>query len=145
MIFQLVYSSKATQPFWPDDLFLLVEKSRRKNEMRDITGMLLFHEGNFLQLLEGPERAVLSCFKLVQSDPRHTSVQVLLTQTREQRDFPDWTMGFEKVDEAWSLPRAWATILEEGITVKTASLAHDFLLSFHNVAKQYAAQGGSRP
>lgn len=136
MIFQLVYSSVATKEFWPDDLFVLVEKSRRKNFDRDITGMLLYHQGKFLQLLEGPEAAVRGCYARVERDPRHHSTRVLLTQTSEHRDFPNWTMGYEKVEEAWNVPRAWATILEEGFdsvaVSQNPSVAKDFLSSFQH-------------
>ena len=113
MIYQLVYSSSATQEFWPDDLFRLVETSRRKNALRAVTGMLLFRDGQFLQLLEGPEREVISVFELVKRDPRHTGVKVLLSEAVADRQFPEWTMGFERLDEAWNVPQAWA--MENGL------------------------------
>jgi len=124
MVFQLIYSSSATQDFWPDDLFALVEKSRSKNAPRGLTGMLLFHEGQFLQLLEGPEPAVRDCFAMVQRDPRHESVKVLMTGMCEERDFPEWTMGFE--------PPAWSTILENGLDAAPGnrSATKELLLSF---------------
>ena len=135
MVFQLLYSSTATQDFWPNDLFELVEKSRRKNAEHALTGMLLFHEGQFLQLLEGPEPAVRDCFAVVERDPRHHLVKVLLTGECQQRDFPEWTMGFERPGDAWNLPPAWSTILEHGLNSGAASehpsAAKDLLLSFH--------------
>ena len=134
MVFQLVYTSSATQEFWPDDLFALVEKSRSKNAPRGLTGMLLFHEGEFLQLLEGPETAVRECFAMVQRDPRHESVKVLMTGTSEERDFPEWTMGFEQPSDGWHLPPEWSSILENGFdtTSRNASEAKGLLLSFQH-------------
>jgi hypothetical protein len=138
MVFQLIYSSSATQPFWPDDLFALVEKSRSKNSPRGLTGMLLFHEGQFLQLLEGPEPAVRDCFAMIQRDPRHDSTRILMTGVCTERDFPEWTMGFERPDDAWNLPPAWSTILENGFnaeaTSENPSAAKDLLLSFQLTA-----------
>lgn len=134
MVYQIVYSSRATQDFWPEDLFLLVETARRKNALRSVTGMLLFHEGEFLQLLEGPEREVKSVFEMVGRDPRHTEVKVLLSEEAPQRQFPDWTMGFERLDEAWALPRAWSRILEDGASLsemtEDPSVVRELLLSF---------------
>ncbi len=136
MIHQLVYSSRATQDFWPDDLFQLVETARRKNSQRSVTGMLLFRDGQFLQLLEGPEREVKSVFELVQRDPRHDAIKIILSESIAERQFPDWTMGFERLDEAWSMPRAWATILEDGLNSPTLagspSRAKDLLLTFQH-------------
>lgn len=142
MIYQLVYSSSATQDFWPDDLFQLVEIARKKNALRSVTGMLLFREGQFLQLLEGPEREVKSVFELVKRDPRHKDIKVLLSETVSERQFPDWTMGFERLDEAWNVPRAWATILEEGLNssamAENGSRAKDLLLTFQHTVHESA-------
>ena len=136
MVFQLVYSSAATQDFWPQDIFELVEKARLRNGASDITGMLLYHDGHFLQLLEGPEEAVRSCFARVARDPRHTSVKVVTTGTCKERDFPNWTMGLERIEDAWNLPRAWSTIFEEGLSVtptaESSSAVKDLLLSFRH-------------
>lgn len=140
MIHQLVYSSTATQEFWPDDLFNLVEVARKKNALRAVTGMLLYHEGEFLQLLEGPEREVKSVFELVKRDRRHRGVKVVFSAPASERQFPDWTMGFERLDEAWSIPRAWATVLEDGFNseqiVKHPSAARDLLLSFRHAVQE---------
>jgi Sensors of blue-light using FAD len=142
MIFQLLYRSRAIRDFWPDDLFELVEKSRRKNAERDLTGMLLFHQGYFLQLLEGPEQAVRGCFARVEADPRHDSVSILLEGTSAERDFPEWTMGFQRPDEGWILPRAWSTILEHGfvseVAFEQASSAKELLTSFHSISSAAA-------
>ncbi len=136
MFYQLIYSSRATQDFWPDDLFRLVETSRRKNALRAVTGMLLFREGQFLQLLEGPEREVKSVYEIVKRDPRHTDLKIVLTEEVAERQFPQWTMGFERLDEAWSVPRAWTTILEDGLNsasmAENPSRAKDLLLTFQH-------------
>lgn len=88
MIYQIVYRCVATQDFWPDDLFALVETARRKNAQRSVTGLLLFHEGVFLQLLEGPQRETEGVFEFVKLDPRHKDVEVLLAAEAPERQFP---------------------------------------------------------
>lgn len=139
MLYRLVYSSRATQQFWPEDLFRLVETSRRKNALRGVTGMLLCYEGQFLQLLEGNEAEVKAVYQLVQRDGRHENLQILLEGFTAKRDFPAWTMGFQTIDEVWGLPSAWATVLEEGFN-STANSAHpsaaiQLLLSFQNAVQ----------
>ncbi len=139
MIFQLLYTSTATVPFWPDDLFALVEKSRRNNSARAITGMLLFNAGRFLQLLEGPEAAVQERFHIVEGDPRHAGITILSKELREEREFPGWTMGFERLDEAWNLPRAWSSILETPFDVESAfqngAAAKELLFNFREAER----------
>jgi hypothetical protein len=52
-LISLVYLSAAVFPFQPEDLLELLGKSQERNHKLGITGMLLFKQGNFLQVLEG--------------------------------------------------------------------------------------------
>ncbi len=91
---QLIYASAAVKPFTPQDLAALLAKARKKNSSMDISGMLLYHAGSFLQVLEGPEDAVTALFKVIEKDPRHTTVRVLFRDGVETGEFDEWAMGF---------------------------------------------------
>jgi hypothetical protein len=93
----MTYVSSATTQFSNDELVDLLDISRRNNELSNITGMLLYKEGNFLQVLEGEKSAVKALFEKVSRDPRHKGVLVLLEGEIDQRDFPDWSMGFKNL------------------------------------------------
>jgi hypothetical protein len=93
-IFQLCYISRAAVPFSTVDLTTLLEKSRESNQALDVTGLLLYDNGSFIQLLEGPMGNVVKTFSKVIGDPRHTGVQILFQANVEQRTFPEWDMGF---------------------------------------------------
>jgi hypothetical protein len=93
----IVYSSTATQPFGDAELSALLTTSRRNNARAEVTGMLLYREGRFLQVLEGPEAGVRSRFLAIESDTRHQDVQILVEDRAEQRQFPDWTMAYDPV------------------------------------------------
>jgi hypothetical protein len=140
MISQLIYRSRATRDFWPDDLYALVEKARQKNSPQQLSGMLLFHDGTFVQLLEGSAAAIDKCFATISADSRHTDIQILFRGSVNDRDFPDWTMGFERVTDAWNLPREWATIFEDVAPLKcdgSVSAVKELLLSFrHTLASE---------
>ena len=88
------YSSVATVPFSDQDLDGLLDVSRTSNAARGLTGMLLYRDGRFMQVLEGPEDAVRSTLVRIAADPRHSGVWTLATETIEERAFPDWTMGY---------------------------------------------------
>jgi hypothetical protein len=94
----LVYVSSAVNLFSDEDLIQLLEVSRRNNEKAEITGLLLYSSGNFMQTLEGPEKAVLETQARILSDPRHTGLITLLQGNREGREFNDWAMGFKRLD-----------------------------------------------
>ena len=93
-MFQLIYASAAVKPFSPEDLAVLLAKARKKNSSMDISGMLLYHAGSFLQVLEGPEDAVTALFKVIEKDPRHATVRVLFRDGVETGEFEEWSMGF---------------------------------------------------
>jgi hypothetical protein len=91
----LVYVSTATIPFFRLDLRELLSKSRDHNVELGITGMLLFKDGNFLQVLEGEREKVRALYQKISGDPRHSKIATLFEGTSDRRDFPDWSMGFQ--------------------------------------------------
>ena len=93
-MFHLVYASSATRPFSKPELQGLLEKARENNAKLDVTGMLLYKDGNILQVLEGEEEVVKKLIERIQCDPRHKGFLVLLRGNSEERLFPDWSMGF---------------------------------------------------
>ncbi len=72
----------------------ILAASRVNNARDGITGGLLFSEGCFAQVLEGPTDAVEAAFERIQCDDRHSEVTVLQVGPITTRDFPDWSMGF---------------------------------------------------
>lgn len=91
-IFCLVYMSQATAGFEERSLIDLVEQSKAKNGKKTITGMLLFNEGYFLQMLEGDEFAVRQLMEVIRQDSRHDQVRVLFAQQMAHRHCPNWSM-----------------------------------------------------
>ena len=94
MLFQIVYLSRAGDGFDPDSLDELLALARARNAEQDITGMLLYSEGSFIQVLEGPEQAVQNTFSKIEKDTRHREVKVVLRTHVDERAFAEWSMGF---------------------------------------------------
>ena len=91
---QTIYASASTKPFTQKELVELLKVAREKNMAADVTGMLLYHAGCFLQVLEGPDENVDAIYAKVQTDPRHTNLLLLVRETIEERAFEHWSMGF---------------------------------------------------
>jgi hypothetical protein len=98
-MFTLIYVSSAVNLFSDAELIELLEKARKNNTALGITGMLLYQDGNFMQLLEGPEEAVKTLAAKIMLDPRHCGFLKLLERQTEQREFGEWKMGFKKIDK----------------------------------------------
>ena len=88
----IVYVSRAVRPMTMGDLNSMLAKARFNNELHNITGLLLYGSGHFLQVLEGEARAISELFHRIRVDPRHTEVEMLL-YGEGRRIFPDWSMG----------------------------------------------------
>ena len=98
-LFSLVYVSSAKEIFSPDELFALLQTSRRNNARVGITGMLLYKGGNFIQALEGEQAAIAQLHDRIQSDRRHHGLLTLLEKPIKERQFTQWSMGFSNLGD----------------------------------------------
>ena len=92
-----VYISSATKDFSQDELLKLLEQSRSRNATLDITGMLLYANGTFMQVLEGEEKNVLDVYDSILRDKRNAGNYVVQKKPIEERNFPTWSMGFKNL------------------------------------------------
>ena len=88
---QLIYHS---QPFGFDDAMLggILLQARRNNARDGLTGALIVRADIYLQLLEGPEAAVMATFARIRGDNRHLAVRQVSAAPVTTRLFPAWTM-----------------------------------------------------
>ncbi|MBE7158975.1 MAG: BLUF domain-containing protein [Rhodospirillales bacterium] len=98
-LFCLVYVSSAVGVFSSEDLVALLATSRRNNARDGVTGMLLYRQGNFMQVLEGEEEKVRAVHERIQGDSRHRGLITLLQQPIEARQFGGWSMGFRNLSD----------------------------------------------
>lgn len=100
MLIRLLYISSATQKMSDEDLLNLLERCRINNSARNITGMLLYCNDTFIQVLEGEDSELDSLYNCIRKDPRHTGASILERRVIKERQFPDWSMGFKKLTDA---------------------------------------------
>jgi hypothetical protein len=99
MLFSLIYVSSAPHQMSSEELVEILRVSHKNNAPRAITGMLLYKGGNFMQVLEGPEKDVREIFAKIEKDPRHHSIIVLAEEEIEERQFAAWEMAFVNLDD----------------------------------------------
>ncbi|MGR9052613.1 MAG: phosphate-starvation-inducible PsiE family protein [Gammaproteobacteria bacterium] len=97
---RLVYVSSTDKDWQADDLLALLKNCRIKNGARNITGILLYSNNTFFQVLEGEKDDVESVFEKIKKDDRHRDVTLIEKTQITERQFPYWSMGFEKIDPA---------------------------------------------
>ncbi len=91
---QLIYASVQAKSIGLQDARAIVAAAKRRNEPENITGLLVFANGFFLQPLEGGAAAVTATFARITQDPRHRDLRLLGVRTSDQRSFPRWSMRF---------------------------------------------------
>lgn len=91
---QLLYLSNARPEMQQSDLDKILEVSRRNNPPRDISGLLVFANGVFIQVLEGPTAPVHRLFETICDDTRHQDVAMLGEYVDQERIFAKWSMAF---------------------------------------------------
>jgi hypothetical protein len=96
---QLSYISSVSHPLSTEELVDLLQKCLTNNQRDGVTGMLLYGNDTFLQTLEGEEETVDRLYEKILQDPLHSHVKSLTRKTIENRQYSDWSMGFNRISD----------------------------------------------
>jgi hypothetical protein len=97
---RVTYISQASEPLSADGLLGLLNQCHRNNTAKGLTGMLLFGNGTFLQSIEGEATVVDPLIERISKDPRHRDIKIVRRDEITERQYSDWSMGFERVTES---------------------------------------------
>ncbi|MBC7924415.1 MAG: BLUF domain-containing protein [Bryobacteraceae bacterium] len=145
---QIVYLSHATSSLDSLELTSILQTARQANQQRKITGMLLYRDRRFLQVLEGPPEDLRDLLTRLAKDGRHGELQVLLQETIQSRVLGQWSMGFCDLDGAQAKSvQGYSSFLTEGFgSVECVRYPHQalhLLHSFRNAPPEVRARVGS--
>ena len=98
---QLIYVSSELVDYDENRLIELLTLARKKNERHNITGLLLYQDGCFMQVIEGSEKDIDQLSANIKNDKTHTGILCLVKHPIENRDFPEWSMAECRGDPAW--------------------------------------------
>lgn len=87
MLRSVCYISNAHALWEADKLKAFFEFVAKKNETMDITGLLLYNEGTFVQLLEGEDTTIETILTKIKKDERHNQLTVMIDQPIKHRLF----------------------------------------------------------
>lgn len=95
MIYHIAYFSNSTTDLSISEMEELLITFRESNEKIGVTGILLYLDRCFLQIIEGAKENVTELFNIIQTDPRHDQILRIYSGTTQERTFKEWSMGFE--------------------------------------------------
>lgn len=96
---QLLYFSSTYRDPAQEMLDDILASARRNNELLNVTSMLLYADGGFLQVLEGEEKTLTNLYAKIREDKRHWDAQLLLRHDGKPA-FQGWSMGFHRLSES---------------------------------------------
>lgn len=96
---RITYISRLTRPLTIDEIETIGVVSSRNNQKVNITGLLVYFEKMFFQIIEGDDHAVDQLFRKIWKDQRHKDILRLKTEYEvSERLFPTWSMKTINLD-----------------------------------------------
>ena len=93
MFRRYVYMSKAADGVNEKYVASFISIAQERNRSEELTGALLYLDGYFLQVMEGPAEAAANCMMRIMSDKRHHHIDVRETLDVDIRRFPKLWMA----------------------------------------------------
>lgn len=94
---RIVYISTSNNHLSDTELQNILSVSRKNNSEKNITGILIYNDGNILQVLEGDKKDLHSLYGVITQDHRHYGCIILQDTPSGTRSFAEWSMGFKTV------------------------------------------------
>ena len=91
-MFRLIYASRSNPILDGSEVYSLLATSKRNNKEHALTGVLLYGQGYFLQVLEGNRDEVNRLFQRIVADQRHDDVRIIEAVNTGGREFSQWSM-----------------------------------------------------
>ena len=97
MSYIICYISTAKYSIQTHELDHVYKITLKNNFKKNISGILIFNNGHFFQILEGEETVLKELFKKIKSDERHHNIIILLDKKNNHRIFEDYRYGFSVI------------------------------------------------
>lgn len=101
MRYAISYVSTANKDLQEQDVNHIMDQTRKFNKSEDITGILLYNERNFFQLIEGEEKTVKDLYKKILLDTRHEDIIQFLEKIVSRPSFDGYLTDFITDDQKY--------------------------------------------
>jgi hypothetical protein len=98
MLYRIIYLSSGLKDLTSSDVKEILAKAKENNRAKNITGILLYLDKNFIQVLEGKKEEVIKLYQKISLDHRHKNVIKVIEGEIASRQFDKWDMGFIEID-----------------------------------------------
>ena len=97
MLSQLVYVSNRSSKCRQEELDMILDSCKRNNPSLNITGILLYSDSKFIQLVEGEAKTLMELYDKIKKDERHNNPMMISYGPIKEKSFPSWHMGTKDI------------------------------------------------
>lgn len=97
MLSQLVYVSNRKPNCTAEEIEKILAACKKNNPALNITGVLLYSDTKFIQLVEGDAKVITALYDKIKLDSRHSNPMMLSYGPIKEKSFPSWHMGSKKM------------------------------------------------
>ncbi len=97
MLSQLVYVSNRKSTCTEEEIEKILASCKKNNPPLNITGILLYSDTKFIQLVEGEYKVINTLYDKIKTDPRHDQARLIAMGPIQEKAFPSWHMGARKM------------------------------------------------
>ncbi len=99
MLSHLVYVSNRKPNCTEEEIEKILESCKKNNPPLEITGVLLYSENKFIQLVEGEAKVIMDLYEKIKKDSRHTNPMMISYGPIKEKSFPSWHMGTKNISK----------------------------------------------
>ncbi|MEQ8475662.1 BLUF domain-containing protein [Fulvivirga sp.] len=100
MLSQLVYVSNRKPNCTEAEIEKILASCKKNNPPLNITGILLYSDKKFIQLVEGESKVIMELYDKIKKDGRHANPMMISLNPIKEKSFPSWHMGSKKLPES---------------------------------------------
>lgn len=142
----IIYMSQAKEPFGTLELVILLAQARIFNAQHNITGLLIYGNQQFIQVLEGEQAVISALYERIAADSRHEAIVKLADMPLSKRSFTQWSMAFRQLSPqhydnllGYVAPHQWEQLTRGVESVNASLLAqmHALLVACGNSTERH--------
>lgn len=94
----ICYVSSAKQNLSIIDQQFIFDQTLKKNTSLDISGVLVFNEGNFMQIIEGENDKISILYDKIKEDSRHHNIIEIINNPVKEKLFEGFETGYAVIN-----------------------------------------------
>ena len=94
MNYAICYVSTAAKELNKIEINQILELTEKKNNENGLSGILLYSDGNFFQVIEGEKDQVEEIFTVIKQDSRHFNIFTIFEKEITATNFEDYKVDF---------------------------------------------------